>query len=448
MDAENVLLIVVDSLRARNVGLYGGSNDTTPFLDELGANNVVIENTICPQGNSWFSYTTMLRGDHVFSLPLSQPREYYARIHEDPQYQRAYMNTPVEQTMPGTLSNEGITTSAVVSGGMLDNSWGWDQGFDRYDDDITTSVQKKVASLKPARLAYQGARRYLSKSNFEPIGKRPAEKTAALARTELERLDDADSPWFYFVQFNDTHTPLTPYEDAPDDWHLYDQEARRADNGIKNVVEKLRELNIEDDTLVIITADHGESLGERGMPYGHGYNVYEESVRVPLLLAHPDLERQRMEDGVARIKDIAPTVLDALSAPTPETFTATSLLDPVTGDGSLPEDAMTFVSGKWMVREQKGTEVPQEDVGPVVALRTADEKFIKAPVQRDCKWYFDLSTDPRETTNLRDSAPKNLETRLDDRIIDWEDRAPNLPAGETWTASTQMEAQLEDLGYM
>jgi arylsulfatase A-like enzyme len=447
MNVENVLLIVVDSLRAQNVGLYNGSHDTTPYLDTLGADNVVFNNTICPQGNSWFSYTTMFRGDHVFSLPLTDPIEYYDRIHEDPQYQRAYRNTPIDQTTPGVLFEEGIATSAIVSGGMLDSSWGWDQGFESYDDDITTDLQKRVVSTKWGTFGYQAAQKYLPRA-IEPIGKRPAEKTSELARDELDQLNDGSSPWFLFVQFNDTHTPLTPYNRAPDDWHLYDQEVRRADDGIKRVVEKLDELEIKDETLVIITADHGESLGERGMPYGHGYNVYEESVNVPLILSNPNLERCRLTDGVARIKDIAPTVLDELSAPIPETFTAQSLLEPAADNGEMPKDALTFVSGKWMIEAQTGESMDQRDAGPVIALRTSEEKFVKAPAQRDCTWYFDLTTDPRETTNRSAEAPAELKERLNQRVEDWEGRAPSVPAGETWNASTRMEAQLRDLGYM
>lgn len=213
------------------------------------------------------------------------------------------------------------------------------------------------------------------------------------------------------------------------------------------MLETLEAKGLRESTLVIVTADHGEALGERGVT-GHGKNVYDESIRVPLVFAHPDLPSNRLDEGVARLKDLAPTVLDALGQPPPEPYTGESLLPALTGSESLPESAFVFATAQQMIAHQAGRHVPREKCGAVVGIRTADKKYVRAPVV-DEEWLFDLEQDPRERRDQ--SADRQLEwfrEELDSRLTDWEQRRETIAAGNAWKAETELEEQLKDLGYM
>jgi len=444
-EVENVLLVVVDTLRARNLGCYGGSYDVSPTIDELAVDGSVVENAVCTQSGSWISYTTMFRGDHVFGFPLTEPQAYHEATSVESQYKTAYRNTPADQRVPTLLSDGGVETSAIVSGSMLDRSWGWDVGFERYDDDINDRLRHAALKTRPTRFGYRALSR-LDRARFPPFGTRRAGTTAAAARDEIARLS-GDNPWFFFLQFTDPHSPLSSYDGAPDEWTPYDQEIKRVDDALASVLETLEAEGLRESTLVIVTADHGEALGERGVT-GHGKNVYDESIKVPLVFAHPDLPSNRLDEGVARLKDLAPTVLDALGQPPPEPYTGESLLPALTGSGSLPESAFVFATAQQTIAHQAGQHVPPEKCGAVVGIRTADEKYVRAPVV-DEEWFFDLVQDRRERRDR--SADRPLEwfrEELDSRLTDWEQRRETIAAGDAWKVETELEEQLKDLGYM
>lgn len=448
---QNVLFIVVDTLRARNVGLYGSGHDTTPVIDSMGANGVTFERAICTHSGSWISYTSMFRGDHVFSFPLSDAAEFDRLINERT-YKMAYNSTPIEQTAIGRLSDAGVHTTAIVSGSMLNKKWGWNRGFDRYDDSYETALQSHLLRTKPSALLYRAARK-LDQNRFPPFGMRPADTTKELACAELERLSHQERPWFFFLQFTDPHTPNVQYERAPPGWHLYDQDIRRTDDAIGSVLEKLDDLDLCESTLIILTADHGESLGEHGASRGHGQNVFEESIRVPLVLFHRSLEPTRISqvDGVARLKDIGPTILDAFEVTQPDTFTGESLLPVANGENEAPTEAITFARGHISINATKDTNVTKAEAGPVVALHTGTHKFITTPaLDGEFEWGYDLRKDPREQQNLVGTrhGSESLRERLRGRINEWERRSTRVPAGTGWTANFSMTQQLKDLGYI
>jgi len=445
LDVENVLLVVVDTLRARNVGCYGGSYDVSPTIDGLAADGVVVEDAVCTQSGSWVSYTTMFRGDHAFGFSLTDTAEHHRQVNEETQYKTAYRNTPDDHCVPPLLQAAGIETRAVVSGSMLDRSWGWDCGFDQYEDSLHGSTRRAALRSKPSTMTYRALSK-LDRARFPPFGSRRAERTAKLARRELVGLSDEDG-WFLFLQFTDPHAPLATYEDTPDDWHPYDQEIRRADDAIATVYDELEQLGLCDSTLVVLTADHGESLGERGVT-GHGKHVYDESIRVPLIFSHPDLPARRHDEGVARLKDIGPTILDALDQDVPAGYTGESLLPALAGGGDLAGTAFVFANGQFMVNEALNREVPMSEAGAVAGIRTATGKYIRS-LSHDIEWFFDLSTDPRERRNRSESAPiDRYRDRLTDRLDDWENRQETVAGGEAWRAERKMEEQLRDLGYM
>lgn len=203
LEVENVLLVVVDTLRARNLGCYGGSYDVSPTIDELAVDSSVVESAICTQSGSWISYTTMFRGDHVFGFPLTEPQAYHEATSVESQYKTAYKNTPADQRVPTLLSDAGVETSAIVSGSMLDRSWGWDVGFERYDDDINDHLRHAALRTRSTRFGYRALSR-LDRARFPPFGTRRAGTTAAAARDEIARLS-GDNPWF-FSSSSPTHT--------------------------------------------------------------------------------------------------------------------------------------------------------------------------------------------------------------------------------------------------
>lgn len=447
-EITNVLLIVVDTLRARNLGLYGGSYDVSPAIDELGAQGTVFEHAVCTHSNSWISYTTMFRGDHVFSFPLTDAREKYVRVNKESQFKTAYRNTPRSQTAPYVLQQSGVKTSAIISGTMLSRDWGWDKGFDKYDDEVNGAVRKAALRSAPSTFAYRISR-YLNRAVFPPFGLRKADTTAALACEELQKLSGTE-PWFLFLHFSDPHTPLTSYDGAASNWPRYDQEIKRVDDAFRRIYDELSRLDLLDSTLIILTADHGESLGEHGAGHGHGRNVFEESIRIPLILLHPEIPIQRINEGVARLRDVGPTLVEAFGCDPPETFTGRSLLSMTRDPSNTPKTGLSIADGFLMLSAALGKDIAQNESGFVVSLRTSRYKYIVAPSYQGYEWFFDLEQDPREQNNVIGIHPKTSKLRslCVEAIEQWEERAPRVPAGDQWTPSRETREQLRELGYL
>jgi len=283
---RHVVLISLDTCRPDRLSCYGYPKKTTPNIDRLAAHGVLFANAYTPIPTTLPAHCSMMTGQippihGVFSQGVFLP--------------------PAAHTLAETLKTEGFTTGAFTSSFVLDSRFSMDQGFDTYDDDFPDSPYN--------------ARR------------RPGDQTSARAMKWLEDNADANR-LFLFAHYFDAHAHFGSYVDTKGSFFSpvpltedftndpYASGVAFADHCVGMVIDKLKELGLYESTLIIITGDHGEMLGEHGEDY-HGYFIYESNIRVPLVIRLPNqTQARRVEDAVGLI-DILPTVCSLLNIPPP-----------------------------------------------------------------------------------------------------------------------------------
>ncbi|MEO8379318.1 MAG: sulfatase-like hydrolase/transferase [Acidobacteriota bacterium] len=339
----NVLLVTFDTTRADHI-----DGRITPNVMALAKDGTFFVTAIASQPLTAPSHATILTG--------SSPYRHGVRNNG------AYVLAKENVTLAERLRAAGYATHAIVAAYVLDSRFGFDQGFDSYDDDLSLGV------------AAGGGQREID-------ARRVADK--AIRWLGLTR----DKPFFLWLHFYDPHAGYTPPPDVaaafPGD--PYSGEIHYADRELGRVLAWLRAHKQIEDTLVVFTADHGESLGEHGEA-GHGLFVYDATTRVPLIFAGPRVPRGRRLDWVAGHTDIVPTVLDLLDQDAQSNGDGASLAQ--WWDGSAPPDRHAYSE----------TIAGRTNFGwsELRSLRSRTTRVIEAP-RREA---YDLAHDPAEQHNV------------------------------------------------
>jgi len=354
----DVLLITIDTLRADRLGCYGYGPAATPVLDALAARGVRFATAVAhapltaPSHASILTSLTPLRhgvrDNGAFALPSSIP------------------------TLAEAFRNGGYRTAAFVSGFPLDRRFGLDRGFDVYDDRLPHGNDRRRA----------------------PYVERPADMTtdAVLRWVDTEGGGTAKGdrpPWLLWVHYFDPHAPYEPpaaiaarFTDRP-----YDGEVAFVDQQVGRLLDRLRSREGARPTLVLVTADHGESLGEHGEET-HGLFIYDATLLVPWILAGPGLPTGRVPTVVARGIDVAPTLLDYARLRGATGMEGRSLRPAI--DGRPLGDEPAYAESLFAQRHLGWA--------PLRAWRTAAWKLVDAPRPE----LYDLATDAGETRNVHD----------------------------------------------
>lgn len=264
---RSVLLVTIDTLRADRLGCTGHAAARTPRLDALARAGQLYTQAIAPTPLTLPSHATLLSG----LLPL----EHGARDNKPFRF-------PGERqdTVATTLRERGATTLAVIGGEPLVKGCGLEFGFDVYDDAFPRAAAGSVR-----------------------LGERTAD---AVTTAALAALDAAprDQPFFLWTHYFDPHDPYVPpadlgaaFPDAP-----YDGEIAFVDRELGRLLDGLKARGLDDDLVVVVTADHGESLGEHGEAR-HGFFVYDATIRVPLIVTGPGVQPRRIDEQV-RLQDV------------------------------------------------------------------------------------------------------------------------------------------------
>ena len=295
---RDVILITIDTLRADHVGLYGYDRDTTPKIDAFFADGAIFERSYSSEASTAPSVATILSG----------------RLPQDHRVRLFYQLVPDEiELIPDLLPNEYQTAAFVSNMVLTDEAMGMGARFDHFDDYVDT------------------------KESSRRVFERDAERTtdAALAWLASER--EQERPLFLWVHYIDPHGPYRP----PADWKVpfesdralqippakipkytreenqndgndyvfrYDVEIHYVDAHVARLLDAYSRTHPIDDALTVLTADHGESMMEHESWFTHGYHVYDEIVRVPLLIRGPGVDAGRFDAPVSGV-DVASTVL-------------------------------------------------------------------------------------------------------------------------------------------
>lgn len=345
----NVLFVTLDTTRADRIGCYGYEKAKTPNLDSLALGGVKFSNTYCQVPLTCPSHCSILTGTY----PL------YHRVHNNGTY---YLN-PELLTLAEILKNRGFKTAAFVSSFTVDSRFGLDQGFDFYDDKFAEEeVFKALKSEKKADKVFASFSDWLDKNVSDQI--------------------------FCWVHFFDPHLPYDPpspfkeeFLDSP-----YDGEIAYMDYYVGKTIEKLREKDILDKTLVILVGDHGEAFGEKEVA-GHGVFLYDVTMKVPLIFyAENHFPPGKVVKARVRTIDLMPSILDMLNIPMNKEIQGISLLPYI--EGRRKENLSSYVE----------TYYPKENYGwsELIGLIDGDWKYIQAPKEE----LYNLKKDPEEKVNV------------------------------------------------
>ena len=438
---QNVLLVTIDTLRADALGCYGGPA-VTPALDRLAAEGVRFDFAHAHAVVTLPSHASILTGQYPFQHGVRD--------------NSGYRLPPSARTAATVLKQAGYATAAFVAGFPLHSRFGLNQGFDLYDDRFGDThgptefvmPERPASEVVPLARAWIASRapRTVAPSTQAPSTQAPSTQAPSTQAPSTQHLaPSTGSPWFVWLHLFDPHAPYRPPPpfDATYASRPYYGEVAATDAALAGLLDDLRALG--KPTLVIVTGDHGEALGDHG-EQSHGLFAYESTLRVPLIVAElsPNGGTQRPQRSptdrdspgevssvAVRHIDILPTLLDAVGQPTPADLPGRSLLQ-------ASARRNTSASGRSSYFEAMG---PMLNRGwaPLAGVLLDREKFIEVPIAE----RYDLSGDPAELSNLAGRSPER------DRTLAATLRAYNAPApGERVAEAPDAAARLRALGYV
>jgi arylsulfatase A-like enzyme/Tfp pilus assembly protein PilF len=428
---QNVLLITIDTLRADALGSYGGPA-STPALDRLASEGVRFDFAHAHAVVTLPSHASILTGRYPFEHGLRD--------------NSGYRLPAGFRTAATVLKQGGYATAAFVAGFPLHSRFGLNQGFDVYDDRFgdTRAPADFDMPERPASAVVPLARAWIAEQSGG------TGRTGGMGGTASPqpRVPSPDGPWFVWLHLFDPHTPYRPpppfdatYANRP-----YYGEVAAVDAALAPLLDDLR--SSPRPTLVIVTADHGEALGDHG-EQSHGLFAYESTLRVPLIVAEvnpPDGPGFGAREGgprdsrhagpagevsvvAARHVDILPTILDAVGQPLPSELPGRSLLPAAERAARTPRPSYFEAMSGMLNRGW----------APLSGIVLDREKFIDLPIPE----RYDLATDPAEATNLAGRTPAQ------DRTLAASLAAFKAPApGQRMVESPDAAARLRSLGYL
>jgi arylsulfatase A-like enzyme/tetratricopeptide (TPR) repeat protein len=385
LPGPNVVLITLDTLRYDALGFTGNTRVATPNLDRLAREGVAFTNAHAHNVMTLPSHTNILTGLY--------PYQHGVRNNQ------GFRLPPSIPTIATLLKAQGYTTGAFIGAFPLDSRFGLARGFDTYDQHYP-----------------QGANEY----DFT-MAERPASEVVAAARQWLATI--GTRRYLLWVHLYDCHAPYhaPPPFDREYGSDPYLGEVAGVDAALAPLLADLR-ASASPGCLVVMTSDHGESLGDHGEKT-HGLFAYEATLHVPLVLWCPAALSPRVDKRLARHVDILPTILDALRVPAPEKSPGVSLLRARASDPTSYFEALTT----WLERGW----------APLRGAIDGQYKLIKLPIPE----LYDLASDPHESRNLvheRTDVVRRMMDALPTEV------APPAPAAP----SASELAKLRSLGYL
>lgn len=416
-DDVNVMFILIDTLRSDRLGAYGHDRDTSPNLDVIARNGVRFARQLSQSSWTKASTASLWTG-------LSPTRTGVTRFND---------RVSDDARMPAEVFQEaGFRTAGLYRNGWVSPYFGFAQGFEVYDRPTPRNADRRVFAENPTVIG--GG----------------TDQAVTDAATEFLRVHGKER-FFLYMHLMDVHEYLYDQDSAlfgTDYSSIYDNSIHWVDSVLGPFFVHLADEGYLENTLIVITSDHGEAFSERGLE-GHARFVYKESTEVPLILSFPF----RFEPGITvetrtSNLDIWPTVLDLLGLPPlGEDIDGVSRVPEIIGAARgepLPEDMapnFAHLDRHWGQRNRKGR--------PTIQVAEGDLRYIRVPDgRRQSEELFDASGDPAELRNVARERREDLErlraigtAYLENTASPWGERADPLEMDEM-----QLN-QLRALGY-
>ncbi|OGD11228.1 MAG: hypothetical protein A2Y86_08490 [Candidatus Aminicenantes bacterium RBG_13_62_12] len=388
----NVLLITVDTLRPDRLSCYSAAFVKTPEVDALAARGALFERAYAHNPTTLPSHANILTG-------MTPP------FHGVSENSKSKL-PDAALTLAEHLKGEGYATAAFIGAFPLDSRFGLDQGFDFYDDSFPSL---------PARMGTYAERR-----------------AGEVIKAASAWIAGREGKWFCWVHLWDPHAPYAPPEPFLSRYKAdpYSGEAAYVDSELGRLFQELRRTGLLERTFIILTADHGESLGEHG-EMTHSYFAYNSTIHIPLVIAGPGIGPARVGVNVSH-SDIFPTLCELAGVLTPEGLQGRSLAGLMKG-GKRAERPIYFESLEPYLN--KGC-------APLRGFIEGQVKYMDSPVPE----LYDLAADFDEKTSLankRDLSP--FKKKLDDLVGSL---ASPLSGAAARPADSRTLEKLRSLGYV
>lgn len=405
----NVLLLTLDTTRADHLGCYGDAHAMTPSLDRIAAAGALFEHAYAPSPLTLPSHATMLTGlnPNEHGLALNNTATLSAQL----------------PTLATVLAERGYRTAAFIASPILDSRFGLDRGFEVYNDDMRQAV-----SMTKGDVMFYRQANVVVDAALQWLGARPHD-------VEADQLHE--KPFFLWVHLYDPHRPLFAHEELAGTRFAgeatYQGEIAFMDRHIGRLTSTLDAARLSERTLIVAVGDHGEELGDHGDP-AHGLALYQEVLRVPLLVALPGVVRAgHRVDAVVSLRDLLPTVLDLLGLPAIEQGKGRSLKaalegQPIPSEPSYAETQTPYNMYRW---------------SPLYSLTTEEWKYIRTARPE----LYDRKRDPAEMYNLATVFPERL-AELESALASHEAQAQKVPAAKRIELNEAEIQRMRQLGYL
>lgn len=413
----NVLLVTFDTTRADRIGSYGNDAIETPALDGLASDGVRFANAMSVAPITAPSHSSILTGLYPTAHGF---RDNGLFVLDDRHLTLAEM-----------LRDQGYATAAAVGAFPVVSRFGFDQGFDLFDDHLTGMYEDYLGD------------RTTPKEELFFDERRAAQVNEAVLPWLKRHTAESDQPFFAWVHYFDPHQPFEPpppYDQlyAAD---LYNGEIAYADSRLGHLLGELERMGELDRTLIVMTADHGEGLGEHN-ELTHAVLAYDSTLHVPLIIRPPGMGSAAgvvVEDRVG-IVDIVPTILDLLGLDVPDHLHGHSLAS-MWADNGDGQNGATRYSPRYYAENLSPRLT--HGWGELRVLYEGDKKYIHGPRPE----LYDLAVDPGELNDLAGGNPAEagrMRAALSEFIKDH--------AAEEATATQELDPELiqrlQSLGYL
>jgi len=389
---DKIVLVTIDTLRARQLGSYGYDRPTSPNIDAWAEKAMLFENCIVQAPWTVPSLGSLFTGHYPIEVGV---------------YTNRGGISPDLRTLPQIFRAHGYRTASFNTHVLLVNKSG---GFRRGFDDVFPDT------VKPARINEHK----IPWSTTEPY--------------LMQWLDEhAQEKFFIWIHSMDPHGPPTignPYL-GRHGWKAYDGEVRWVDEAFGRILAKLEDVGIRDQVLLIFTADHGEAFGEHGLS-GHQDVMYDEVLNAPLIIQYPDMGRTGRIAAPVALLDVFPTILDLAGLPAPAGTRGESLVPLIEGQRAERQRPHLFSSRYHFLDDHHQLAVRNRDWKMLIRVRDQNEGRPKNVTVRDRRqpvWKLDgkngrvelyhLEKDRLEKNDVAAQHPEEVES-LRRALLDWQ----------------------------
>lgn len=442
----DIVLISIDTLRADHLGTYGYFRPTSPNLDRLAAESIVFEKAFTVMSHTLPAHISLMTGVHPATHNVLSNHWKY---------------TGPFVTLARRLKDAGYATGGFVTGFPLKAESGMARGFDVYED--TAGSDGSHLPKMPGEIANQRAAEWLGQKPEGPVflfihyfdvhASYHTPPTIALPfkvdAPLLAHMKELKTANVSIEQISPSEIKLDGkvISDLPTAVNAYDNQIYHVDVLIARLLDVLKSKGRLNDTLLIILSDHGEGLGQHGY-YSHGLYLYEEQLRIPLIVRHfgSDWQAKRVRSAVSLL-DIVPTILELLGLPgAPPQLHGRSLLTLMQTQRELPADRWLLAQRRTFSKKNLRTRGSFASNVPLHAVRGDDRlKYLKTG--DGTEELYDLLTDPYELTNLARERPQDC-SRLRTLLEKTRDRYKVNAADSDKRADEETRRVLKSLGYV